>query len=181
MTATRVTPEATGRPGPGWPRDLVRSAAAPVICAGVLTGLLAAWVLAGGAGTISRVRIQVTQAAIPMTSFAAHGSAGRTAGYLTIRNLSAAPDELTGASSPAARRVILSRHGSVDVADGRGPSAGTLTIPARGSVTLTPFGPDLVLAGAGGLRAGQLVPLTLNFRRAGHVTVMATVTAPGVP
>ena len=60
----------------------------------------------GGAGTISRVRIQVTLAAIPMSSFIASQDTGREAAYLTIRNLSGIADELTGASSPAARRVI---------------------------------------------------------------------------
>ncbi|HEY3978317.1 MAG TPA: copper chaperone PCu(A)C [Streptosporangiaceae bacterium] len=183
MTATPATRDATaippdGRPparsGRAWRRDLIRSAAAPATCAAVLTGLLSAWVLAGGAGTISRVRIQVTLAAIPMTSFTARDSPGRAAAYLTIRNLSGVPDDLTGASSPAARQVTLSRSSA-------GPAAGSLVIPARGTVTLTPFGRDLVLAGASGLRAGQRVPLILNFRRAGRITILATVTAPGAP
>lgn len=56
-----------------------------------------------------------------------------------------------------------------------------MTVPAHGTVTLTPFGPDLALIGARHLAAGQHVPLTLIFRQAGRITVQATVTAPGTP
>jgi copper(I)-binding protein len=171
-----------------WAGELVRAAAAPVICAAALIGLLSAWVSIGGAGTVSRVRIQVTLAAIPMTSFAASrdAAAGRAGAYLTIRNRSGSADELTGASSPAASRVILTRP-AAGGALGAGPGAGVgsavagLRIPAHGAVTLTPFGVDVVLIGAAGLRAGQHVPLALVFRQAGRVTIEATVTPPGAP
>ena len=53
----------------GWPAELVRAAAGPVICAIVLIGLLAAWAAAHGAGTLTRVRLQVTLAAVPMRAF----------------------------------------------------------------------------------------------------------------
>ncbi|MGH3395309.1 MAG: copper chaperone PCu(A)C [Streptosporangiaceae bacterium] len=145
---------------------LARAAAAPAACAAVLIGLLSAWVSAGGAGTITKVRIEVTLAAIPMTSFvspASHSLSART--YLTIRNLSGSPDELTGARTPAARRVTLP----------------PVAIPAHGTVTLTPFGADLTLIGPRRLRYGAHVPLTLVFRHAGRITVQATVTAPGTP
>jgi copper(I)-binding protein len=147
-----------------WAGGLARAAAAPAACAAVLIGLLSAWVSAGGAGTVARVRIEVTLAAIPMPA----GHAARpvsTRAYLTIRNLSGRPDELTGARSPAARRVTLS----------------PVAIPAHGTVTLTPFGADLTLIGPGHLLADQHVPLTLFFRHAGRVTIQATVTAPGTP
>ena len=56
-----------------------------------------------------------------------------------------------------------------------------MTVPAHGAVTLSPLGRDVVLAGTRGLTDGQKVPLTLIFRRAGRITIMATVTAPGSP
>jgi len=166
----------------GWLRDLARSAAGPVICAVVLIGQLAVWVSNGGAGTISRVSIEVSLAAIPMSSFTAQpGRPPAVGAYLTIRNLSGRADELTGASSPAASRVALTRPRRAGAGQaGRAALAG-LTIPAHGTVTLSPFGPDLTLTGTGRLRAGQRVPLTLVFRRAGRLTVEAAVTAPGVP
>lgn len=149
----------------GWAGGLTRAAAAPVLCAAALIGLLSAWVSGGGAGTIARIRIEVTLAAIPMPA----GNAARpvsTRAYLTIRNLSGAPDELTGARTPAARRVTLARP---------------VTIPAHGTVSLTPFGADPTLIGPLRLRYGQPVRLTLVFRHAGRITVQATVTAPGTP
>jgi copper(I)-binding protein len=168
--------------GRAWLRDLARAAAAPAACGVILIGLLAAWVSMGGLGTISRVRVQVTRADIPMTSFAAGTAAagaghGRVGAYLTIRNLSPAPDELLRASSPGARRVLLTRSGNGGV-----PTIlSGLNIPAGGEISLSPFGADLVLAGTSALMTGQQVPLTLVFRHAGRVTVMATVTPPGSP
>jgi copper(I)-binding protein len=148
-----------------WAAGLAKAAAAPVLCAAALIGLLSAWVGGGGAGTIARIRIEVTLAAIPMPA----GNAARPVSaraYLTIRNLSGTPDELTGARTPAARRVTLARP---------------VTIAAHGTVTLTPFGDDPTLIGPLRLHYGQPVPLTLVFRHAGRVTVQATVTAPGTP
>lgn len=151
-----------------WAGGLARAAAAPVLCAAVLIGLLSGWVSSGGAGTIARVRIEVTLAAIPMTSFPLASPADRRSPartYLTIRNQAGQADELSGASSPAARRVTVS----------------PVTIPAHGVVTLTPFGADVILIGARRLMTGEHVPLTLDFRHAGRITVQATVTAPGAP
>jgi copper(I)-binding protein len=178
--------------------ELARSAAAPVICAIALIGLLSAYVALSGART-ARVQIQVTLAALPLSTFEGSTGQGSTGGgatdgagtglvgaYVTIRNLSGSADELTGASTPAARRVILTRHAGAGAAATRaGASDGTavagLAIAAHSAVTLSPFGSDVVLVGAPRLRTGQHVPLTLTFRRAGRVTVEATVTAPGAP
>jgi hypothetical protein len=169
-----------------WLGDLVRSAGAPVICAVVLIGLLAGWVAAGGGGTVSRVRIEITRAAIPVSSLTQGRLAGGQSGaYVTIRSVSGHPDELTGASSPAARQVLLTGPTHESGTGGRGPGeAGPgvrLAIPAHGVVALSPFGSDLVLVGERGLQIGQQVPLTLDFRDAGRVTVEAAVTAPGTP
>ena len=152
-----------------WLRDLARSAAGPVICAAVLIGLLSAWVVTGGAGTISRVRVQVTLAAVPMRGFtAATADSVKTANtYLTIKNLSSTPDELISVRSPDARRIILTRT--------------DLVIPAHGTLVLSPLGYDAVLVDPVAFESRGTVPLTLVFRNAGQVTVAATVTAPGTP
>ena len=164
-----------------WLGDLVRSAAAPAICAVVLIGLLAAWVAVGGGGTVSRVRIEITQAAIPLSSLRGHRLAGgQTGAYVTIRSLAGHADQLRGASSPAARQVLLTQPGHG--LGTRRPRPGVrLAIPAHGVVALSPFGSDLVLLGARDLQIGQQVPVILDFRDAGRITVEAAVTAPGVP
>jgi copper(I)-binding protein len=174
-------------PGPGWLRDLARAAAGPVICAAVVIGLLSAWVATGGAGTIitiSRARIEVTLAAIPMHSLNP-GPAGApqppAGAYLTIRNLSGTPDVLTAVSSRVARRVILTRRAGAGRAGRAGSVLPGLSIPAHGTLTLSPSGDDVVLIGGPRLLAGQQVPLTLTFRYAGQITIEATVTIPGSP
>jgi periplasmic copper chaperone A len=148
-------------------RELARAAAAPAACAVAVIGLLSAWVGIGGAGTIDRVQLEVTLAALPVSAVPGGTT---TAPYLTVRNFSGRAYELTAASSPDARRVTVRR---------RGP--GGLVIPAHGTVTFSPFGNDIELAGTRPLRVGEIVPLTLVFGRAGRVTVESTVTPAGAP
>jgi len=157
-------------------RDLLRAAAGPVICAAVVTGLLAAWVAVGGGGTLTRIRLQVTQAAVPMRGFTPQAAAAVHAAttFLTIQNLSGTPDELVAARSPLARRVVLRHRG--------GPAqGGPLVIPAHGTLTLTPIGDDLVLQQPSPYESRATVPLTLTFRHSGTVTIDAPVTGPGAP
>jgi hypothetical protein len=141
-------------------RDLLRAVAGPLICAAVVTGLLAAWAGTGGGGTLTQVRLQVTQAAVPMRAFTPQAAAAvRTATtFLTIQNL-----------SPLARGVVLRQRG------------GPLVIPAHGTLTLTPFGDDLVLQQPSPYESRAAVPLTLTFRHSGTVTIDASVTGPGTP
>jgi copper(I)-binding protein len=161
-------------------RDLLRAAAGPVICAVLVTGLLAAWAGTGGGGTVTRVRLQVTQAAVPMRAFTpAASDAIRTATtFVTIRNLSGTPDELIAAHSPFAGRVVLTQRTGPA---GAPVQVGMLVIPAHGTLTLTPLGDDLVLQQPSPYESRATVPLTLTFRHAGTVTINATVTGPGIP
>jgi copper(I)-binding protein len=185
-----TAPAATGPgrpPARAWLADLARSAAPPLACAVVLVGLLSAWVAGGGAGTVARVRVEVSAAAVPMRGYsAAVVAADKLAPvYLTIRNLAGTADELTGISSPAARRIILvsgARAGGTS--DGErlpGPVARQLRIPAHGTLTLSPLGADAVLVDPAPYERDGSVRLTLTFRNAPPVTISAAVTAPGTP
>ncbi len=170
-----------GRAGAaGWLRDLARAGAGPVACAAVLIGLLSAWVATGGAGNITPVRIQITQAAVPMRSYpgAAAAPSGPAGTFLTIWNPTGQPDELLSVRSPAARHIVLRRSSGPEDPGSLVPG---LAIPARTTVTLTPFGNDVVLTDPVRFEGDRTVPLTLTFRRAGQVTVNADVTAPGTP
>jgi len=182
VTATAVPSAASARTQPGRNalRDLARAAIGPVICAVVLIGLLSAWVATGGAGTLSRVRLQVSLAAVPMRAFTPQAAASvRSATtFLTIRNLSGSPDELVAVRSPIAGQAVLTeRSGPADprvvVSD--------LAIPAHGTLTLSPFGADIVLQDPVPFETDSSVPLTLTFRHAGTVTIEAAVTPPGTP
>ncbi len=171
MTATgsTVTDQVAPPRRPALLLDLARAGAAPAVCGLLLLALLVTWVLAGGGGTINRERIRVTQAAVPMPSFLSSGiTRHRAPVYLTLSNLAGTSDELVAASSPAAARIVI------------GPG-GPVTIPARSTISLSPFGPDLVLISPRRLITGQQVLLRLRFRHAGTILVDASVTAPGAP
>jgi len=160
--------------------DTVRAAAVPVACAVVLTGLLAAWVLTGGAGTFHRVQVQVSKAVVPARGFTAgQAAAVHSAGtYLTIRNLSGQADELTGVSSPVAGRVELVERTTVG---GAQTVVRELAVPGHGTLTLTPYGDDVLLVDPDAYEGRGTVALVLTFRRAGKVAVSADVSAPGSP
>jgi hypothetical protein len=51
----------------------------------------------------------------------------------------------------------------------------------HGTLTLSPFGNDVVLEHPAPFETTSTVPLTLTFGHAGTVTIEATVTAPGTP
>lgn len=173
-----ASPHASRPSAREWLRDAARAAAGPVICAVVLAGLLSGWVAASGAGTLTRVRIQVTLAAVPMRSFTAATATGPARTYLTIRNLSGTPDQLIAARSPVARHAeLVSRAGPGSA----GIAAAGLPVPAHGTLTLTPFGEDVVLTDPQAYEDDGTVPLTLTFRHAGQVTIDAAVTGPGAP
>jgi periplasmic copper chaperone A len=175
--ATRPGPAGVGR---GWLADLARSAAGPVICALVVTGLLSAWAVAGGAGTLTRVRLEVVMAAVPMRAFTpeAAASAGAARTYLAIRNLAGTPDQLITVRSPIARHVILVRRGSPASPP---VTVHALTIPASGILTLSPLTDDVVLEDPAPFEGSARVSLTLVFRHAGQITIEAPVTGPGTP
>jgi copper(I)-binding protein len=167
--ATRAARPADG--SPGW---LLRAAVGPVICSVLLLGLLSAWVITGGGGTISRVRIDITEASVAEPT----QPGGPAAMYLTVMNLSGA-DRLVSVTTSAARRVeFVRRQGT---AQGPGRPLTSISIPARATVNLNPFTTDIVLVDPARLTAGGTVSITLTFARAGRVTVAAAVSPPGTP
>jgi hypothetical protein len=171
---------AVSRPAAAWLNDLIRAAIVPVAGAVVLTGLLAAWVVTGGAGTIHRVRLQVSQAAIPARGYTAASAAAVHSApmYLTIRNLTGQADELTGVTSPLTPRVELTQRRALT---GPRTVVHELTVPAHGALTLTPFGDDVILEDPGAYETLSGVPLVLMFKHTGKLAVNATVSAVGTP
>ena len=99
-------------------------------------------------------------------------------GYLTIANSSKDADRLIGGTSPAAARVEvheMKMDGNVmqmrQLKDG-------LEIPAEGSAELSPGGLHLMLIDiAKPLKEGEMVPVTLEFAKAGKVDVQFMVGA----
>jgi copper(I)-binding protein len=183
VTAVAPSPNRGDHGSPGgnrWLADQARAVAGPLICAAVLIGLLSAWVASSGAGTLTRVRLEVTLAAVPMRAFTPRAAnAIHEAGiYLTIRNLSGTPDELIAVRSPLAGHVTLATR---DGLAATGKAASALTVPGHGTLTLSPLTDDVVLEDPAPFEDRRSVPLTLVFRDAGQITIDAPVTAPGTP
>jgi len=113
----------------------------------------------------------------PWTRAAGQGMQG--AGFLVIRNTAAEPDRLVSATSPAAGRVELHTH----IRDGdvmRMRPVNDIPVPANGGVMLQPGGLHLMLIGlTRPMEVGQTIPVTLNFERAGEVTIQVSVQAAG--
>jgi copper(I)-binding protein len=160
--------------------DVVRAAAGPLICAVILIALLSTWVATGGVGTITRVRLQISLAAVPMRAYTKQAASriDTATTFITIRNLSGTADALVAVRSPIARHAVLTERAGPG---GRAITVSSLEIPAHGTLNLSPFGADIVLRDPSPFENRQTVPLTLTFRDAGTVTIDAAVTAPGAP
>lgn len=166
--------------GRGWLTELARAAAGPVACAVALAGLLSAWVATSGAGTLTRVHITISLAAVPMRSFTPQAAAavGAAHTYLVIHNLGGSPDQLIAVRSPIASRIVLTRRSGLA---GQPGVVSSLPIPGHGTLTLSPLTDDVVLENPLPFEDSRAVPLTLVFRHAGQITIDAPVTAPGTP
>jgi copper(I)-binding protein len=91
------------------------------------------------------------------------------AGYLTIRNKSASPDRLVGASSAIAGRVethVVEKQGEIL----RMREVKGYDVPAKGSFELKPGGAHLMLVDiTRPLKAGERIPVVLRFQSAGEI------------
>jgi hypothetical protein len=101
------------------------------------------------------------------------------AGYLTIVNTGDVPDRLVGAASPAAESVDLHRESMVGGIMSMRPVLDGLVVPAHGSAKLAPGGYHLmIISPKRPFRAGDRIPVTLRFERAGAVGVDLSVEQP---
>lgn len=93
------------------------------------------------------------------------------AGYMVMRNKAASDDRLIGITSPAAARVET----HVTVKDGdirRMREVKGYDVPANGSFELEPGGAHLMFVDIRQpFKAGQRIPATLRFEKAGEVRV----------
>lgn len=98
-------------------------------------------------------------------------------GYLTITNAGTADDRLVSAASPAAAKVEIHEMKVVDDVMVMRPVAG-LVIPAGAAVELEPGGLHVMFMQVPkGFAAGETVPLTVQFEKAGAVELQLPVLA----
>jgi periplasmic copper chaperone A len=120
------------------------------------------------AGASQSIEISTAYVPLPHTP-------GTTVAYVVIRNNGAA-DRLVAARTSAGGRVTF------QVASGPGASVmGTVAavrIPAHATMSMRPNGVHMLITGAGPMRGGKDITLTLRFAHAGQVSVVAQVTNP---
>jgi copper(I)-binding protein len=99
------------------------------------------------------------------------------AGYLTMMNHGTAPDSLLGGSTPVAAKLEIHQTTITSGIVSMRPAADGVPIPGESTVTLKPeSGYHLMLIGLKApLNAGTHIPVTLNFAKAGAVSVDFTV------
>lgn len=104
------------------------------------------------------------------------------AGYMVIVNPGPDADVLLSAASPAASRVELHSSGVVDGVMRMRPLAGGKVVPAKGSAVFRPMGDHLMLIGMKrASQAGDRIPVTLTFAKAGVVQTRLEVRATARP
>ena len=102
------------------------------------------------------------------------------AGYTIIVNAGKTPDTLLSAGSPAVDKVEIHTMTMDGGVMKMRPLPDGVAIPAGGTAKLAPGGYHLMLLGLKApLVAGKLIPLTLNFAKAGPVKVQLKIEAAG--
>ena len=100
--------------------------------------------------------------------------------YMTIDNKSGTADRLIGASSDVADKTQIHEMKVENGVMQMRQIPGGLQIPANGSVVLKPGGYHVMLIGLKKpLAAGEKLPLTLTFEKAGNISVTVPVQAMG--
>jgi copper(I)-binding protein len=142
--------------------------------AGAAAAGLAAVVAAGLTGctakTVSAPPIQIGTSYVPVPQ-----SAGTTVAYVVIRNNGAADRLMSARTSAGGRVAFRAPAGPGDLAM---HTVSSIAIPAHSTVAMVPDGYHMLITGAGPIRGGKDITLTLVFARAGKVSVVAVVTNP---
>ena len=155
---------APGRRRPAWalPRRVAAAAAVAMLAALAMAGC------AARAGASPSIEIATAYVPVPQTP-------GTTVAYMLIRNNGNADRLVAAHTSVGGRVTFRAAHG---------PGASVMStiasvgIPAHGTLAMRPDGIHMLITGAGPIRGGKDITLTLVFAHAGPVSVQAQVTNP---
>ncbi|WBO62873.1 copper chaperone PCu(A)C [Streptomyces camelliae] len=168
-----MTELAVWRPSRSRLTEAFLAALAPVAAGMLALGALAAWTASGAAG--SPARIEVTSGRV----FLPYGGSEESAAFFRISNSGGAEDELTGVTSTAVDRAMLGSNTTTPGNAGYMRPVDSATIPAGGTLAMSPRGLDVMVTVRGKWRAGDLVPFVLHFRHSGRIKTLAVVVRPG--
>lgn len=154
--------------------DTLNAALVPVAACGLALGGLTTWVTAGQAGSPPRITVSPGRVLLP------YGDTTQTAAFFDIANTGDADDRLLRVTSAETGGDIeLSRHLMTGEAAASRETVTTVSVPARGELSMSPQDVDVVLRSRSGWRAGDLVAFTLHFEHSGAVETLALVVRPG--
>ncbi|MFC8125912.1 copper chaperone PCu(A)C [Streptomyces sp. NPDC057302] len=149
------------------------SAALPALAAAVAAALalggLSIWTAAGAAGSAPELRITAARVLLP-----SEGN-DSTAAVFRIRNSGGAAARLVSVSSPATGDAMLSYGAPVGDRAARMSMVGGVMVPAHRTLTMTPYGLDVMVELREPLRLGQRIPFTLRFGDGGSLKTEAEV------
>ena len=136
---------------------------------------MAVTVLAFAFASVALAEATAMQVVDPWVRPMGAGPNTTSAMYATIKNGGGDGDTLVSASTPVARFVEL--HAVIKEKDGMmkmRPVKGGIKVPAHGEVQLRPGGYHIMLIGLKqAIAAGDQIPVTLKFAKAGEVSVIA--------
>jgi copper(I)-binding protein len=137
----------------------------------------AACLLVAGGGALAGCAQKAAAAATIQlgTAYVAVPSGSTTSAYLVIRNNGPADRLLSARTSDGGRVTFREPAGPGDSAMRTVPD---IAIPAQTLLRLTPDGSHLLITGAGPMKGGTQITLTLVFAKGGTMSVAAEVTNP---
>ena len=107
---------------------------------------------------------------------ASAGAARAGAAFMTVTNAGAQDDRLLSASADVSEAVELHTHILQDGVMRMRPVEGGIVVPAGGTAELAPGGLHVMFLGLKApFKEGDRFPLTLNFEKAGSVTVEGAI------
>ncbi|POX56515.1 hypothetical protein C3489_05415 [Streptomyces sp. Ru71] len=168
-----------GHVGVRWPTrrrvaDALRAAFAPLAACVLALGGLVGWVGGGWAGSPARVAVVSGRVFLP------YGGTTQTAAFFDLANPGGADDRLVQVTSPAVDGTpALSRHRAAGAGTAAKAEVDTATVPAGGTLSMSPHGVDVTLPARAEWRLGDRVPFTLRFERSGTIETVAVVVRPG--
>lgn len=149
-------------------------AAVPALAAcAVALGGLTAWTAIGAAGRPACLGVTDARVILPF------GGDAQTAAFFQLRNTGGSDDDLVAVTSPDTGHAQLA-HTFVRAGTGTMAMAASATVPAHGTLSMSPYGLDVMvdLDHPPRLRAGELVPFVLHFRDSGSIRIAAVVVRP---
>lgn len=153
-----------------WLTDALLAALVPVTACSVALVGLTAWAGSGNAGSPARIAVTSGRVVLP------DGESKETVAFFDVYNPGGSDDQLVEVTSAAVTgEMTLSHYRAAGGAAAHQDAVDSVTVPARGFLTMSSRGAEVVVPANAAWRAGDIVALTLHFRHSGWIKNLAVV------